>query len=518
MTNLLSWFAGTKGELREALPAGAVAEVELPAENDRGRRAAFLRSPRTAASSRCSRRRRSQGDRRPARPLRRLERRPTRAEAGDGLEHGEGRPASPRPLVELACNLADRRESDLRPAGGVPSARPARGRRARRPADLVLPAGLGLAADLLGVVPLSAEVDRLMGDACHSVPARADPPVVAARPARPAGPGLLLLPQPGRLRPLAAGRLARARAALIVVLARAGAGRAEPAAADARAVRRLRRRPQPERRRRGAARPPTTFVARAVAAARAEPVRGPAVRRRARAIDPPGREAQATAAKPRAARDAEDARRQGDRPRRGARGGRRGDPAVLRPADRAPLRRQPHRRRRAQGRRVAARQGRGLDRAAAGPRPSPKCSSRPSTCRPRSSRASRSTSRSSIDSQPRRRQGRVEVYRGDIKVADQPSKLKKGENRFALQQTIDAGRARRRSPPGCKGYQRHAARQQQRLRPGLHRRQAARAAGRERPEQAKHLTWALEEQNMQVDVRPPQGMPETWPTCRTTSC
>ena len=31
MTNLLNWFGGTKGELREALAAGAVAEVELPA-------------------------------------------------------------------------------------------------------------------------------------------------------------------------------------------------------------------------------------------------------------------------------------------------------------------------------------------------------------------------------------------------------------------------------------------------------------------------------------------------------
>ncbi len=28
------------------------------------------------------------------------------------------------------------------------------------------------------------------------------------------------------------------------------------------------------------------------------------------------------------------------------------------------------------------------------------------------------------------------------------------------------------------------------------------------PDQAKHLTWALEEQNMQVDVRPPRGAPD----------
>ena len=28
--NLLNWFGGTKGELREALPAGAVTQVEIP--------------------------------------------------------------------------------------------------------------------------------------------------------------------------------------------------------------------------------------------------------------------------------------------------------------------------------------------------------------------------------------------------------------------------------------------------------------------------------------------------------
>ena len=38
------------------------------------------------------------------------------------------------------------------------------------------------------------------------------------------------------------------------------------------------------------------------------------------------------------------------------------------------------------------------------------------------------------------------------------------------------------------------------------------------PDQAKHLTWALEEQNMQVDVRPPRGARTTWPSCRTMIC
>ena len=44
-----------------------------------------------------------------------------------------------------------------------------------------------------------------------------------------------------------------------------------------------------------------------------------------------------------------------------------------------------------------------------------------------------------IDSNHDDEKGRVEVFRGDIKVADQTVKLKKGENRLALKQTIDAG-------------------------------------------------------------------------------
>ncbi len=59
--------------------------------------------------------------------------------------------------------------------------------------------------------------------------------------------------------------------------------------------------------------------------------------------------------------------------------------------------------------------------------------------------------------------GRIEVYRGDIKVADQPVKLKAGENRIVLKQTIEPGgltpvTARLEGIPG------HPAGQQQRLR------------------------------------------------------
>ena len=44
-----------------------------------------------------------------------------------------------------------------------------------------------------------------------------------------------------------------------------------------------------------------------------------------------------------------------------------------------------------------------------------------------------------IDSNHDDNQGRLEVYRGDIKVAGQPVALKKGENRIVLKQTIDQG-------------------------------------------------------------------------------
>jgi hypothetical protein len=114
MTNLLNWFGGTKGELREALAAGSVAEVELPADN--GTESHFVLKrldgietpvvvPAGAAKVTVG-------------PLDRtgvwrVLRRSTKSlhpaqETKDAID--------PRDVVaELACNLADRRESDLRP-------------------------------------------------------------------------------------------------------------------------------------------------------------------------------------------------------------------------------------------------------------------------------------------------------------------------------------------------------------------------------------------------------------------
>jgi hypothetical protein len=123
MTNLLSWFGGTKGELRESLPAGAIAEVELPVEKDKGIEH-ILRSPdgreqtimvpvgstRTAIG-----------------PLDRtgiwsVIRRSDRG--GPVQDNLEKKGIDPRGVVmELPCNLADRRESDLRPDSGLPERR-----------------------------------------------------------------------------------------------------------------------------------------------------------------------------------------------------------------------------------------------------------------------------------------------------------------------------------------------------------------------------------------------------------
>ncbi|MEJ7637678.1 MAG: VWA domain-containing protein, partial [Singulisphaera sp.] len=103
--------------------------------------------------------------------------------------------------------------------------------------------------------------------------------------------------------------------------------------------------------------------------------------------------------------------------------------------------------------------------------------------------------------------GRLEVYRGDVKVADQAVKLKKGENRVTLKQSVAQGGL---TPVTArlKGYRDTLLDNNSDF--GL-----VYTAGKPRVllvdseiDQAKHLTWALEEQNMEVDVRPPRGMPE----------
>lgn len=104
--------------------------------------------------------------------------------------------------------------------------------------------------------------------------------------------------------------------------------------------------------------------------------------------------------------------------------------------------------------------------------------------------------------------GKVEVYRGDVKAAEQSVKLKKGENRLTLPQSIEQGGLTQITARivGCRDTL-----LDNNVDFGL-----VFTAGKPRvlladsdPEQARPLSWALEEQEFQVDVRPPQGIPET---------
>ncbi|WP_165071902.1 VWA domain-containing protein [Paludisphaera rhizosphaerae] len=113
-----------------------------------------------------------------------------------------------------------------------------------------------------------------------------------------------------------------------------------------------------------------------------------------------------------------------------------------------------------------------------------------------------------IDSNHDDDQGRVEVYRGDVKAADQPVKLKKGENRLSLSQTIEQGGM---TPITARIVGARDTLLDNNSDFGL-----VFTSGKPRillaesdPDQAKQLAWALEEQDLQVDVRPARGVPET---------
>jgi hypothetical protein len=109
MTNALGWFAGSAGELRESLASGATTEVTW---------AAPAKAPAPQLWS-------PAGEPRPLPPDR------NKATIGPldrcgvwRIAAATGEAQSPRPaepLLEIACNLASKGESDLRPAEGLPS-------------------------------------------------------------------------------------------------------------------------------------------------------------------------------------------------------------------------------------------------------------------------------------------------------------------------------------------------------------------------------------------------------------
>jgi hypothetical protein len=118
-TNLLNWFGGTKGELREAVAAGGTATVEVTPERTAGPefilgspdgRELPLAAPAGTGTSRLTV---GPLDRTGIWSIRRRAARTTRTNVDSRSQ------AVSDVVAELACNLADRRETDLRPAQGL---------------------------------------------------------------------------------------------------------------------------------------------------------------------------------------------------------------------------------------------------------------------------------------------------------------------------------------------------------------------------------------------------------------
>lgn len=104
--------------------------------------------------------------------------------------------------------------------------------------------------------------------------------------------------------------------------------------------------------------------------------------------------------------------------------------------------------------------------------------------------------------------GRIEVYRGDVKVIDEARPLRRGENRFRFSQVLEQG--------GLTAYAARVRAARDTLLDNNQDLGLVSSAGKPRillvesdPDQANHLAWALEEQDLAIDVRPPQGLPET---------
>jgi hypothetical protein len=102
VTNTLGWFAGGRGELREALAAGSITEVVLP---ETAEAQYLLRGPDGQT--------------------RKLPPGVARTTVGPldqcGVWSIVADTPGATPIQEIACNLANREESDLRPPESLPS-------------------------------------------------------------------------------------------------------------------------------------------------------------------------------------------------------------------------------------------------------------------------------------------------------------------------------------------------------------------------------------------------------------
>ncbi len=115
-------------------------------------------------------------------------------------------------------------------------------------------------------------------------------------------------------------------------------------------------------------------------------------------------------------------------------------------------------------------------------------------------------------------EGLLEVYRGDHKVIGETRKLKAGENRFRFQQSIERARL-------AKYAVRISQLKEDTLLDNNMESGLVYAAGKPRlliiesdPNLIRDLAYALEEEGVESDVRPPQGMPESLSDMQNYEC
>lgn len=111
VANALGWFAGTKGELRESLSTGVVTDIELPPSAEAGKGGLALLAPDGRSKPLPV-----SGNKVTVGPLDEcgvwsIVREPAEVSKPASKENAK---EAPKPLLEVACNLASRSESDLR--------------------------------------------------------------------------------------------------------------------------------------------------------------------------------------------------------------------------------------------------------------------------------------------------------------------------------------------------------------------------------------------------------------------
>jgi von Willebrand factor type A domain/Aerotolerance regulator N-terminal len=109
MANALGWFAGTKGELRESLSTGVVTDIELPPSAQAEKGGLALQAPDGRTKPRPN-----LGNKVTVGPLDQCGVWSIVRPTSDGSKASAKGQDAPKPLLEVACNLASRSESDLR--------------------------------------------------------------------------------------------------------------------------------------------------------------------------------------------------------------------------------------------------------------------------------------------------------------------------------------------------------------------------------------------------------------------